>query len=138
MGWFDWLKRKELRRIEYLEKQLKEKRKEAADYWFEKNSKDHRMFNILAHINVSMQGGEEWAKVFNEVVESFNKDEQVGVRQATLELMHRFQLEGKNLNMIQHPVFEFPERVIFPNGTEVMGLKPTTDDNTWWKEHSGR
>ncbi|ANZ48711.1 hypothetical protein BIZ83_gp142 [Erwinia phage vB_EamM_ChrisDB] len=140
MGLLRWIKRNELRRIKYLEKELEAKKKEAFDAWVVNNQNGNRLFNIMAHLNVSMQGGRDWATVFNETIAQFSEDEQTGVRQAVLETMHRFQLEGKNLNMIQDPVFEFPEphRVVFPNGTEVMGLSDRPADNDWWKTHSGR
>ncbi|QVW55810.1 hypothetical protein pEaSNUABM9_00229 [Erwinia phage pEa_SNUABM_9] len=140
MGLLRWLKRNELRRIKYLEKELAAKKKEAFDIWVENNQKDNRFFNTLAHLNVGMQGGRDWATLINETAETFSENDNVSFRQANLELMHRFQLEGQSLNMIQDPVFEFPElnRVVFPSGTEVTALKSAAPDNDWWKEHSGR
>lgn len=138
MGLFDWLKRDELRRIKYLEKELGKKKKEAFDLWSSNNQKDSRMFSIVAHMDVSMQGGRDWATVYNETVADFSEDEQVGLRQATLELMHRFQLEGKNLNMIQEPVFEFPPYAHDGCSNEVLGLPPSMDNEHWWKEGLGK
>lgn len=132
MRWLNWLKRNELRRIEYLEKELEQKNQEAFELWTQNNQHGNRLSNLLAHFDVSMQGGRDWATVLNEVIEQLTPEEKVGARQATLELMHRSRIEGKSLNMLQTPVFEFP------SGGEVMGLKNTPTDNTWWQEHSGR
>ena len=87
-----------------------------------------------------MQGGRPWAEVYNEVLAKLGDKTQAGVRLATLELMHQWQIQGKNINMIQDPVFEFPEpqRATFPSGTEVTGLSGAAADNLWWQEHSGR
>lgn len=138
MGWFDWLKRKELRRIDMLREQLHDQRTLRREVEELVGLKEQLLQAVLGQINVRMQGGEPWADVYNDVISKLDDKTQAGIRQVTLEMMHAWQMEGKNINMIQAPVFEFPERVIFPNGTEVMGLKPTPDDNTWWKEHSGR
>ncbi|ANZ48436.1 hypothetical protein BIZ78_gp139 [Erwinia phage vB_EamM_Caitlin] len=140
MGWFDWLKRDELRRIEGLREQLREQRKLRREVEGLLELNEELLQTVLGHINVQMQGGKPWAEVYNEVMAKLGDKTQAGVRQATLALMHEWQIQGKNINMIQDPVFEFPEphRAVFPNGTEVMGLKSEPSDNTWWKEHSGR
>lgn len=140
MGWFDWLKRDELRRIDGLREQLRDQRALRREVEELLSLKEELLQQILGLINVRMQGGAAWADVYNEVIEKLDDKTQAGVRLATLELMHKWQMEGKNINMIQDPVFEFPEpqRTTFQSGTEVMGLNPETVDNLWWQEHSGR
>lgn len=140
MGWFDWLKRDELRRIDGLLEQLREQRSLRRDSEAAHELTKELFHTVLAHINVQMQAGEPWAKIYNEVIEKLGENSQIAVRQTTLELMHQWQMEGHNLNMIQDPVFEFPEpqRATFPSGTEVTGLSGAAADNLWWQEHSGR
>lgn len=140
MGWFDWLKRDELRRIDGLHEQLRDQRALRREVEELLSLKEELLQTVLGLINVRMQGGDTWTDVYNEVIEKLDDKTQAGVRLATLELMHKWQMEGKNINMIQDPVFEFPEpqRATFPSGTEVMGLNPETVDNLWWQEHSGR
>lgn len=140
MGWFDWLKRDELRRIDGLREQLREQRSLRRDSEAAHELTKELFHTVLAHINVQMQAGEPWAKIYNEVIEKLGENSQIAVRQTTLELMHQWQMEGHNLNMIQDPVFEFPEpqRATFPSGTEVTGLSGAAADNLWWQEHSGR
>lgn len=140
MGWFDWLKRDELRRIDGLREQLRDQRALRREVEELLSLKEELLQTVLGLINVRMQGGDTWTDVYNEVIEKLDDKTQAGVRLATLELMHKWQMEGKNINMIQDPVFEFPEpqRATFPSGTEVMGLNPETVDNLWWQQHSGR
>lgn len=140
MGWFDWLKRDELRRIDGLREQLRDQRALRREVEELLSLKEELLQTVLGHINVRMQGGAAWAEVYNEVVVKLDDKTQAGIRLATLELMHKWQMEGNNINMIQDPVFEFPEpkRVVFPSGTETMGLSSSPADNDWWKEHSGR
>ncbi len=140
MGWFDWLKRDELRRIDGLHEQLRDQRALRREVEELLSLKEELLQTVLGLINVRMQGGDTWTDVYNEVIEKLDDKTQAGVRLATLELMHKWQMEGKNINMIQDPVFEFPEpqRATFPSGTEVMGLNPETVDNLWWQQHSGR
>ena len=139
MGWFDWLKRDELRRIDGLREQLRDQRALRREVEELLSLKEELLQTVLGLINVRMQGGDTWTDVYNEVIEKLDDKTQAGVRLATLELMHKWQMEGKNINMIQDPVFEFPEpqRATFPSGTEVMGLNPETVDNLWWQQHSG-
>lgn len=139
MGWFDWLKRDELRRIEGLREQLHEQRSLRRESERAHELTEELLHTVLAHFNVQMQAGKPWAEVYNGVVEKLGDKTQIAVREATLQMMHQYQMEGNNLNMIQDPVFEFPEpqRVTFPSGTEVMGLNPETVDNLWWQQHSG-
>ena len=140
MGWVDWLKRDELRRIDGLREQLRDQRALRREVEELLSLKEELLQTVLGLINVRMQGGDTWTDVYNEVIEKLDDKTQAGVRLATLELMHKWQMEGKNINMIQDPVFEFPEpqRATFPSGTEVMGLNPETVDNLWWQQHSGR
>ncbi|QVW28653.1 hypothetical protein pEaSNUABM8_00156 [Erwinia phage pEa_SNUABM_8] len=140
MGWLDWLKRDELRRIDGLRVQVQEQRSLRKESESAHELTEELLHTVLAHINVKMQAGEPWAEVYNGVIEKLGDKSQIAVREATLQMMHQHQLKGSNLNMIQDPVFEFPEpkRVVFPNGTEVTALNSGAADNDWWKEHSGR
>jgi len=62
----------------------------------------------LANLNVSMQAGECWIEVFNAHLNMLPPPDQAMVRAATLQVLHKWYIDGVEVNMNQHPAFEFP------------------------------
>lgn len=137
MGWFDWLKCGELRRMETLQAKLAMQDEDQRDIKRRHDRGDEQLYNMLADINVRMQAGDVWADVYNEAIGKLSENIQTNIRDATLRMLSQHHQKGVLINMTQNPVFGFPESKcgVFSNGTEVTAQ---SSDNDQCKEHSDR
>lgn len=63
---------------------------------------------MIADLNVAMQGGREWAQVYNHLHRVLTESWRVVLVEETLRSMNKFRDKGEDLDMVQNPAFNFP------------------------------